>query len=265
MSKLSAQIDNRKIVTASSGNHAIATAHAAKILSREVMVVVPEGVVQAKLAKIQAYEVETIHHGTDSGQSEQHARNLATSKGYDYLSPYNDPHIIAGQGTIGLEILEQCKQVDNVFVAMGGGGLIGGIGSVIKAFSPQTKIYGVSAINSKALAESMAAGRVVETEHQKTLADGVAGGLDLDSITLPLAMSVVDQVIQCDESEIRSALRTLAFDENLIVEGSAALALAGYNKVSKTVAGQISVLVLCGGNLDRDTIENEVLGLSDLA
>lgn len=122
MSKLSAQIDNRKIVTASSGNHAIATAHAAKILSREVMVVVPEGVVQAKLAKIQAYEVETIHHGTDSGQSEQHARNLATSKGYDYLSPYNDPHIIAGQGTIGLEILEQCKQVDNVFVAMGGEG-----------------------------------------------------------------------------------------------------------------------------------------------
>jgi threonine dehydratase len=200
-------------------------------------------------------------HDVETGLAEKQAQHLAASQGYRYISPYNDLDIIAGQGTIGLEILEQCKQADNIFVAMGGGGLISGIGSVMKAFSPRTKIFGVSATNSKALAESMAAGRVVETEHLDTLADGVAGGMELDSITLPLAMSVIDQVIECDETEIRTALKTLAFNENLIVEGSAALALAGYNKVTEAVAGQTSILVLCGANLSRDFVLKEIYGL----
>lgn len=260
MSKLSAQSDDTRLITASSGNHGIAAARAAKTLSKKVTVVLPETVVQAKLQKIQAYGVDVILHGAETGLAEQHAQHLAASQGYTYISPYNDLDIIAGQGTIGLEILEQCKQADNIFVAMGGGGLISGIGSVMKAFSPQTKIFGVSATNSKALAESMAAGRVVETKHLDTLADGVAGGVDLDSVTLPLAMSVVDQVIECDENEIRTALKTLALDENLIVEGSAALALAGYNKAAEAVAGQTSILILCGANLNRDFVLKEIFG-----
>jgi threonine dehydratase len=261
MSKLSAQSDDTQLITASSGNHGIAAARAAKTLSKKVIVVLPETVVQAKLEKIQAYGVDVILHGVETGLAEQHAQRLAASQGYTYISPYNDPHIVAGQGTIGLEILEQCKQADNIFVAMGGGGLISGIGSVMKAFSPRTKIFGVSATNTKALAESMVAGRVVETEHLATLADGVAGGMDLDTITLPLAMSVIDQVIECDETEIRTALKSLAFDENLIVEGSAALALAGYNKVAGAVAGQTSILILCGANLNRDFVQKEIFGL----
>ncbi|KAI0399290.1 threonine dehydratase [Xylaria palmicola] len=260
MSKLSAQLDHGRLITASSGNHGIGAAFASHALSKQLTIVLPETVVPEKLEKIQSYGVGVILHGSETGLAEQHAQQLAKSEGYTYISPYNDPDIIAGQGTIGLEILEQCENVDNIFVSMGGGGLISGIGAVMKAFSPRTKIYGVAATNSKALAESMAAGRVVETEHYDTLADAVAGGIDADTITLPLAVSVVDHVIECGEEEIKAALRTLAFDENLIVEGSAALALAGFKKVAHTLTGHTSVIVLCGGNFNRDIIMNAIIG-----
>ncbi|KAI0112251.1 threonine dehydratase [Nemania sp. FL0031] len=260
MSKLSVQPDTGRLITASSGNHGIGAAFAAKALSKHLTIVLPETVVPQKLEKIQSYGVEVILHGSETGLAEQHAQQLAKSQDYTYISPYNDPYIVAGQGTIGLEILEHCPHVDNIFIAMGGGGLISGIGSVIKAFNPRTKIFGVSATNSKALAESMAAGRVVETEHRNTLADAVAGGIDADTITLPLAMSVVDHVVECDEGEIKAALRELAFNENMIVEGAAALALAGFTKVAHTLPGETSVIVICGGNFNRDIIMNAILG-----
>ncbi|UKZ86302.1 uncharacterized protein TrAFT101_002138 [Trichoderma asperellum] len=259
-SKLSIHPADGNLITASSGNHGIGAACAAKALSRKLTVVVPHSVVPAKLAKIKSYGANVILAGDDPGQAEQHAQRLAASGDYTYVSPYNDAGVIAGQGTIALEILEQAERVDNVFVAMGGGGLISGIGSVIKAFSPRTKVYGVSAINSKALAESMAAGQVVETEHKSTVADAVAGGIDDDTITLPLAISVIDQVVECDEEEIKAALKALAFEENMIVEGSAALALAGFNKVVESLAGQTSVIVLCGANYDQGIIKSIICG-----
>lgn len=255
-SKLSIHPADGNLITASSGNHGIGAASAAKTLSRKLTVVVPHSVVPAKLAKIKAFGANVILAGDDPGQAEQHAQRLAAAENYTYVSPYNDASVIAGQGTIALEILEQHDGVDNVFVAMGGGGLISGIGSVIKAFSPRTKVYGVSAINSKALAESMAAGHVVETEHKSTVADAVAGGIDDDTITLPLSISVIDQVVECDEEEIKAALKALAFEENMIVEGSAALALAGFNKVAESLANQTSVVVLCGANYDREIIKS---------
>ncbi len=258
MSKMSAQPAGGRLITASSGNHGIGSAHASRALLKNLTVVLPQTVVASKLEKIRSYGVEVILHGTETGLAEQHAQELAGSKGYTYISPYNDPDVIAGQGTIGLEILEQCANVDNVFVSMGGGGLISGIGAVLKAFSPRTKLYGISATNSKALAASMAAGQVVETEHHDTLADAVAGGIDLDTITLPLATATVDHVIECDEDEIRTALRVIALQENMIVEGSAALALAGFHKVAERLAGQTSVILLCGANFDRDTITNAI-------
>ncbi|TGJ79922.1 hypothetical protein E0Z10_g8835 [Xylaria hypoxylon] len=260
MSKLSAQRDHGRLITASSGNHGIGAAFASQALSKNLTIVLPETVIPEKLDKIKSYGVDVILHGSETGLAEQHAQHLAKSHNYTYISPYNDPDIIAGQGTVGLEILEQCEQVDNIFVSMGGGGLISGIGAVTKAFSPRTKIYGVAAINSKALADSITAGRVVETEHHNTLADAVAGGIDADTITLPLAISVVDHVVECDEEEIKVALRALAFNENMIVEGSAALALAGFSKVAHTLAGETSVVVLCGGNFNKDVIMNAILG-----
>jgi threonine dehydratase len=242
------------VITASSGNHGIASAQAAASIGQALTVVLPESVARAKLERIRSFNVDVILHGAESGLAELHAQQEAASRGLVYVSPYNDPEIVAGQGTIGLELLEQAESIDNVFIAMGGGGLIGGIGSVLKSFSPKTRIYGVAAHNSAALAASMAAGRVVETEHLDTLADGVAGGMDEDSMTLPLALAVIDEVITCTEAEIGHALKELAFKENQIVEGAAALAFAGLIKVAERCRGQTNVVVLCGANFDRDKI-----------
>ena len=257
MSKLSAHAGKSgRLITASSGNHGIGAALAAQTLGKSLTVVLPETVVAAKLAKIKSYGVDVILHGAETGLAEQHAQKLAASGSYTYVSPYNDADIVAGQGTIALEILEQCAQVDNVFVSMGGGGLISGIGSVIKAFSPRTRVYGVSAVNSKALAASMAAGRVMETEHLPTLAEAVAGGIDDDTITLPLARAVVDEVIECGEDEIAACMRDIAFGETMLVEGSAALALAGFNRVGDKLGGQTSVIVLCGANFGQKAMSD---------
>jgi threonine dehydratase len=137
---------------------------------------------------------------------------------------------------------------------MGGGGLISGIGSVLKAFSPHTKIWGIPASNSMALATSIHAGKVIETKHLDTLADAVAGGIDEDTITLSLATSVVDEFIECDEDAIVHALKALALEENIIVEGAAALALTGFEKVRQRVIGQASVVLLCGANYNQELI-----------
>ncbi|QTG16961.1 threonine/serine dehydratase (plasmid) [Agrobacterium tumefaciens] len=257
-SKMSAATGSQHMITASSGNHGIGSAHASQALGRKLTVVLPETVVVSKLEKIKSYGVEVILHGHETGLAETYAQELSHKDGYEYVSPYNDPFVIAGQGTIALELLEQSDRIDNVFVSMGGGGLISGIASVFKAFSPNTRIFGIAAINSKALAESMAAGRIVETDHLDTLADAVAGGVDEGSITLPIAMEAVDEVIECTEAEIGAALRTLAFDENMIVEGSAALALAGFNKVASRLAGQTSVVLICGANYDKAVITRTI-------
>jgi threonine dehydratase len=258
MSKMLGLPVSERLITASSGNHGIGSACAAHILSRPLTVVLPETVMPAKLKKIQSHGVEVILHGSETGLAEKYAQQLAVSDDYTYISPYNDQDIIAGQGTIGLEILEQCERVDNIFISMGGGGLISGVGAVVKAFSPHTKIYGVAATHSKALAESMAAGQVVETEHLDTLAEAVAGGIDIDTITLPLAMSVVDHVIECDEADIRAALRSLAFDENMLVEGSAALALAGFHKVAQELPHTTNIVILCGANVDQNVLKSAI-------
>ncbi|MBX8802606.1 pyridoxal-phosphate dependent enzyme [Ochrobactrum sp. MR28] len=258
MSKITALPEDKGVITASSGNHGIASAQAAALLNRPMTVYLGVGVSKAKLAKIRSYGIEVVLSGEDSGQAEVHAQEAAVKRGLTYVSPYNDEQIIAGQGTIGLELLEQAPRIDNVFIAMGGGGLISGIGSVLKSFSPQTKIYGVAAEASCALAVSMQEGKVVETEHLPTLADGVAGGMDDDSITLPLAIEVVDEVVTCSEDEIASALAQLAIKEHHLVEGAAGLALAGYLKVAEDCKGQVNVVLLCGGNFEFSTVLNVI-------
>ncbi len=259
-SVISAVSPERSLITASSGNHGIGAARAAQTLGRKLIVVLPETVVPQKLAKIKSYGVEVVLHGAETGLAEQHAQELAKSTGAYYISPYNDDDVIAGQGTIGLELLEQAKTVDRVYIAMGGGGLISGIGAVLKAFSPDTKIIGASALNSQALALSIAAGKVVECDHLDTWADAVAGGIDEDTRTLPLASAVIDEVVTCNEDEIAHALKILAHDENMLVEGAAALALAAWQKdQARGIVGN-SIVLLCGGNFDGEKVRALALG-----
>jgi threonine dehydratase len=258
LSKLTMLDTKTPVITASSGNHGIACSHAAMTTGHQLTVVLPENVARAKLAKIHSYGTKTILFPGDSGQAEQHAQMLA-AQGYVYVSPYNDPWVMAGQGTIGLELLEQLPQIDNIFIAMGGGGLISGVGSVIKATSPQTRVIGVSASNSAALAASIRAGRVVEVAHHDTLADGCAGGMDDDAITLPIARAIVDELIDCSEDQIAVALRHIAWSEKMLVEGAAALALAPLLDGSERWAGQTNVVLLCGANFD-DRVIGPIVG-----
>ncbi|MCV3271328.1 pyridoxal-phosphate dependent enzyme [Roseobacter sinensis] len=254
LSKLTALGPDTPIITASSGNHGLALSTAAQITGHALSVVLPHTVAREKRDKIEALGVRTILHSDDSGLAEQHARALAETDGKIYVSPYNDETVIAGQGTIGLELLQQVPKLDVVFISMGGGGLISGIGSVLKAFSPETRVVGVSTANSAALDASIGAGRVVEVRHQETLADGCAGGIDEGTLTLPLATEVIDERVTCSEDQIADGVRALAWEEKMLVEGSAGLALAPWRLDPARYAGLASAVVLCGANFDRDTI-----------
>lgn len=260
MSKLTSLPTDMPVITASSGNHGIACSHAATSTGHNLTVVLPENVAKAKLTRIQSYGTKTMLHPGDSGMAEQHAQSLAANGDYIYVSPYNDLAVMAGQGTIGLELLEQAPKIDNLFISMGGGGLISGVGSVIKAFSPGTRIIGVSATHSAALAASIKENRIVETEHLETLADGCAGGVDEGALTLPLATEVIDRVIHCSEDQIAQALYSLAWVDTMVVEGAAALALAGYLSDTKAFAGQVNVILLCGANFDISKIQPVLCG-----
>ncbi|WP_299500673.1 pyridoxal-phosphate dependent enzyme [uncultured Roseobacter sp.] len=255
ISKLSTLPVTTPLITASSGNHGIACGHAAQIIGHDLRVVLPETVAKAKLAQIERYGAKPILYAGDSGLAERHARAVAADKGYVYVSPYNDNAIMAGQGTIALELLEQVPRFDRVYVSMGGGGLISGIGAVLKTCAPEIEVVGVSAENSGALAASLKAGHVVDTEHLPTLADGCAGGMDHDSLTFPIAREVIDRVVHCSEEQIEDALRHLAWTENLLVEGAAALALAAYMSEPDLPKGQTNVVLLCGANFDSAALQ----------
>ena len=254
LSKLTSLSTEVPAITASSGNHGLALATAAQMTGHDLTVVLPETVAQEKLLLIRALGVETILHSNDSGLAEQHAQILAKEQGKVYVSPYNDPQVIAGQGTIALELLEQLPRLDVVYVSIGGGGLISGIGAVFKAFSPRTRIVGVSAVNSAALAASIRAGHNVEVTHSDTLADGCAGGIDEVSITLPLGTEVIDDLIDCTEDQIADGLRHLAWTEKMLVEGSAGLAQAAWQADVSKRKDKVSAVILCGANFDRDRI-----------
>ena len=259
LSKMTILPRDTPVITASSGNHGIACSHAAKTTGHSLTVVLPETVAKAKLEKIQSYGTKTILHPGDAGLAEQYAQALAKKGDCVYVSPYNDSAVIAGQGTLGIEVAEQLPEIDNIFVSMGGGGLISGIGSTLKAAAPHAKVFGVSAQNSAAFAASIRAGRVVETGHLLTLADGCAGAVDADAITLPIASEIVDGLIDCSEDQIAEALRLLAWNEHVIVEGSAGLAYAGYLAHASNFKDQNNVVLLCGGNFDKATIQSVLM------
>lgn len=256
LSVLPSDAARRGIVTASSGNHGLACAEAGHDLNIPVTVVVPVTAAANKVDAIALRGAEIIRHGEETGAAERFAERLATSSGRTYVSPYNDPDVIAGQGTIAVELMAQAIRIDNVFIAMGGGGLIAGIGAVLKAHHPAIRIFGCSAMASPALASSLATGRVVSVDHRPTLADAVSGDMDPDAITLPIAMRVVDEVVDCDEEEIGAALLRLLFDERMLVEGAAALAMAGFLRVAERLRDQTSVVVLCGSNISQGRVRN---------
>ncbi len=242
------------VVAASSGNHGAAVARAAGELGIRAIVFVPQGTSAVKADAIRAGGADLREFGTDGLDTEQHARDYADRNGMVYVSPYNDPAVIAGQGTCGLEIARDLDAVRALFVAVGGGGLIGGIGSVFRDAGRPARIIGCQPAASPVMAESVAAGRIVDRESGPTLSDGTAGGIEPGAITFELCRSVVDEYHLVEERDIAAAMRQVIDTEHQLIEGAAGVAVAACLAMAPEFAGEDVAIVICGANISRATL-----------
>ncbi len=243
-------------VTASTGNHGLGFARACDLLDIKGRVYLPENAVKSKVDAIKAYDIEIESHGTDPYTTEMYARRHAEEQDWIYVSPYNDLQIIAGQGTIGVEILEKMPNPDAILATVGGGGLISGIAGYVKNRSPETKIIGCQPENSPEMSVSVRAGEYKEVESKPTLSDGSAGGFEPDSITFPLCQKHIDEFVLITEEEIKEAIRGMIRHHSKLVEGSAGVAIASLLKSPGRFKGKTSVIVVCGANISEDKLRS---------
>lgn len=244
------------IITASTGNHGMGVARALSILKMKGKVVVPENIVSTKYAALQAFGAEIQKYGDDCFVSETYANQAAKEKNLTYISPYNDPQVVGGQGTIAYEVVEEHpEQIDNFFVTVGGGGLISGIGTYIKNVRPNVKLYGCQPENSPEMALSVQQNKYVTVEAKDTLSDGSAGAFEEDSITFPLCKELIDEFFLVSEAEIAESIRFILNTERKLIEGAAGVAVASFVKNVERFQGQTSVIVICGGNISIDKLK----------
>jgi len=241
----------RGIVTASTGNHGAACAYAGQMSGVAPTVFVPTGAAPSKVARIERLGGQVRYHGVDSGETEREARRQAELGGQYFLSPYNDEEVMAGQGTVATELLRQLPDIGAVVVAVGGGGLIGGIATLLKESRPDTVVIGASPRNSAVMAASVDAGRILDLPSEPTLSDGTAGGVEADTVTFEPCRRYVDRYDLVREDEIRDAMRLVYEAEGLIVEGAAGVAVASALRLAPELAGRDVVVVVCGGNIGR--------------
>jgi threonine dehydratase len=240
-------------IACSAGNHALGMAHAAAMCGVDVTLVLPRSASPAKLAALRRYPVRLILHGQGYDQAEAEALRLARAGGLRFISPYNHPAVITGQGTLGAEIFEQLPDADTLLVGVGGGGLISGVGIWAKAVSPDARVIGVQAERSAAMLASLQAGQIVTAPDLPTLADGLAGNLEPHSITFPIVRRVVDAMLAVSEAQIATAMRWLLDEHHLVVEGSAAVGVAALlHGLVDGVAGRRAVALLCGRNISSE-------------
>ena len=244
----------RGLVAASTGNHGAALAFACRHVGARALVFVPEEASAGKVAAVRRLGAEVRVHGSDCVEAEVFARRYAEEKGLVYVSPYNDWNVVAGQGTLGLELTRQLSAFDAVFVALGGGGLISGVAGYLKAVRPDVRVIGCSPENSAVMIESVRTGRIVERASQPTLSDGTAGGLEPDAITFDLCRALVDDYVTVSEDAIAEHVRTYLGVHHQVVEGAAAVALAGFRAMQDRFAGKRVVVVLCGANISPATL-----------
>lgn len=239
----------RGVITASTGNHGQAMALAGKLAGVKATIYAPEQAAAIKLEAIRALggEVELIPG--DALNAELAADSAAQQQGKIYISPYNDRQIIAGQGTCGMEMVEQQPDLDAVFVAVGGGGLISGIATVLKKLSDKTQIIGCWPANATSMYTSLENGKIQEVAEQETLSDGTAGGVESGAITFALCQQLIDQKVLVSEQEIKDAMRLIAHTDRWMIEGAAGVALAAALKQAPLWQGKKVAVVLCGKNI----------------
>ena len=242
------------VVSASTGNHGAAVAYAAQKLNVKCSIFVPSNASEVKLQNIKNYGSKIEVYGEDCMESEKKAREIADLSNQVYVSPYNDPAVIAGQGTIGFEIKDQCKRLDVLIISVGGGGLIGGAASYLKSVWPDLHVVGCSPINSAVMIHSLNKGEILDLESKPTLSDGTAGGVEQDSITFPICKDNIDETVLVSETEIKNAMISFIENERLLLEGAAGTAVATLIKMKDELKDKKVGVVICGGNISLDVL-----------
>jgi threonine dehydratase len=252
---LSERQRSKGVVAASSGNHGAAVAYAMSRLDLAGVIFVPEQTSTTKVDAIRSYGGEVRFFGTDGLDTEQEARAYAAREGMYYVSPYNDATVIAGQGTCGVEIARQLPDIDAAFVAVGGGGLISGVGSVLKQHNPGLLLFGCQPAASAVMAHSIAAGKILDMPSDATLSDGTAGGIEPGAITFEPCRALVDEFVLVGEDEIAAAMRDYMAAERQRIEGAAGVAIAALMARSSAVKGRKVAVIICGGNVSDATLQ----------
>jgi threonine dehydratase len=242
------------VIAASNGNHGLGVAHAAKRMGIAAEVFVSSHVSPSKARRIEELGAHLERAGDDPLAAELAARTAAAQQGKVFISPYNDLEVMAGQGTIAVELCRQLPRMDAMFVAVGGGGLIGGIGAYMKFASPQTEIVGCWPENSPVLYECIKAGRIIDVPEQPTLSESTAGGLENGSVTLEVCRQVIDHSVLVSEKEILEAMRQVRDAKAWVIEGAAAVAVAALQKEAHRYRGKNVVVVICGGNVSAEVM-----------
>mmetsp|Transcript_20240 Transcript_20240/g.37607 ORF Transcript_20240/g.37607 Transcript_20240/m.37607 type:complete len:352 (-) Transcript_20240:51-1106(-) len=263
----------RKVVTASTGNHALAVTYAAQRVGGakpQFQIVLPENASKAKVDMLEALGAPLRFSGKNCLEAEIEAIRVAQEDGLEYISPYNDIHVLAGQGTIAVEVLEQVRELglsesslDYVFVPVGGGGLISGIAAYMKAHSPLTKVVGCGPRNDAHMGRSIASGALIPSDSYlenggETLSEGTAGAIEPGSVTFPLCQRTVDEWLELSEEEVGRACFDMLNMHHKAVEGAAGLGIAGCRQKAATgkLAGKSVAIIICGGNVKATMVRD---------
>ncbi|HIP14329.1 MAG TPA: threonine ammonia-lyase [Sulfurimonas autotrophica] len=238
------------VIAASAGNHAQGVAYSAAAFDTKAVIIMPESTPLTKIDGVKHFGAEVILAGTNYDEAYAYAKKYGEKNHLTFVHPFEDEEVMAGQGTVALEILDKCKELDAILIPVGGGGLIAGMASAIKAINPVIKVIGVSAKGAPAFKNSFDLQTPVDSVSVRTIADGIAVR-DTSSITLKYALECVDEIISVDDEEIASAILFLLEKQKLVVEGAGAVGVAAllHHKLDKLKNKNVAV-VLSGGNMD---------------
>lgn len=248
----------RGIVTASSGNHAQGIGYAAQILGLKATIVVPTHTPRVKLDAIRRYGVELVMYGSEYMDAERRARQMEKEESMPFISGYNDLDIIAGQGTVGLEMVESMPDLDVVLVPVGGGGLISGVACVLKTINRDIKVVGVQSVASPVMCESVKQGHIVEMELENSVAEGLHGGIEEGSVTFEMCRDLVDDFVLVREETIVKAIWLLLTQQHQVVEGAGAVGAAAIMENPQWFRNRRVGVVISGGNLDTKLLQEAV-------